>query len=276
MPELPEVQTITSQIKPAVVNKRIIDIRIFKSGERLISPMAVSEFQRAVINRQIVDLTRHGKFFTFKLDDGKQMVGHLRMTGLLTISKTDFQSSHLRIRFTLSDSTFLNFIDIRRFATLQLIEPGEIHHGLSRLGPDALNTDFNTSYFHQKLQNRNKSIYSCLLDQAIVAGIGNIYANEILFAAKIHPLCPAGQISVKEAAIIVENTKRILTMAINFRGTTLIDKTYRDSQDNFGKFFTRLNVYSQAGKKCKNCTNLISKIRINNRSVYFCAGCQQQ
>lgn len=276
MPELPEVETFARQIRPLVLNKPITTVTVTPKGERMIAPLSPAELTAALPGNSFSALKRHGKFLIFELADNKQIVAHLRMSGRLVItSKKPSRDKHNRLWIAFEDGSILNFLDTRRFGTFQLIgKPGD-HKGLNQLGPDALDPAWTPRTFHKALQKFNKAIYKVLLDQSAIAGIGNIYANEALFRSKIHPLSPAKALSEKQAGNLLHNIIDILSTALEFKGTTLIDSSYRDSEGSAGEFRTLLQVYGKAGNNCVNCAEQIRRIRIGGRSVFYCQNCQK-
>lgn len=263
MPELPEVETVVRQISPALINKKISGIKVYEGGRRMIAPFTAPELESKLIRRTIENISRTGKFMIFKLDDNSAIVAHLRMSGRMLVYPKPIDDKHIRIHLELSDTT-LNFIDTRRFGTFHFTHNPSEYAGLQRLGPDALSEKFTSEYLFNKLRGRKKPAYSALLDQSIVAGLGNIYVNEVLHAAGIHPLRPASQINKDEATQIVNHTNRILNLAINFRGTTLLDNSYTDGTGEYGGFFDKLKVYGK-----DKLSMQIKRIKIGGRSVFY-------
>jgi len=274
MPELPEVETIINQIRPAVLNSSITSVEVRPKGERMVQPKSIDLFTNRLKGRAFTDLTRHGKFMIFTLDDAQQLIGHLRMSGIMQISKAPLTNNHNRIILGFGNGNFLNFVDTRRFGTFHLIKPHDNYPGITSLGPDALSKNFNEQYLIEQLGGRTKNIYNTLLDQTIVAGLGNIYVNEVLFRSKIKPTRRSGKVTSKETGRLVKNIRKVLKEAIDYRGTTLIDKGYRDTGGDEGKFFDRLQVYGKEGEVCKKCKSTINRIKIGGRSVYVCEECQ--
>jgi formamidopyrimidine-DNA glycosylase len=183
---------------------------------------------------------------------------------------------HNRLFLELSDHSFLNFLDIRRFGTFHLIKDRSQYPGLHRLGMDALNSAWTGELFFNKLQLHKKSVYSCLLDQSIISGVGNIYANEALFLSKINPLRAANRLTVMDSKKLLHSVIDILSTALQFQGTTLIDNSYKDSEGKSGNFRKLLKVYGRTGEVCVTCDTPITRIRVGNRSVYFCPHCQRK
>jgi len=274
MPELPEVHTILRQIEPEILHKKVTDFSVTGKGLKLIAPLDQQLFTERIVKRKILELRRHGKFMVFELDDGQKIIGHLRMSGRLSVSRWPLTHKHNRLQLKFADGTYLNFIDTRRFATFHLLKTNQKYPGLDKLGPDALSPNLTAKILHQKLKTRKKNIYSALLDQSVIAGLGNIYVNESLFASKSYPKRSAGSLTLNETKLLLKNIRKILSTAINLKGTTLLDKTYLDGGGKEGKFYNLLRVYDREAKPCFVCTTKIKRIRIGNRSVYFCPKCQ--
>lgn len=275
MPELPEVETFARQIKPQVLNKKIVDFNVFEKGQRLIAPTSADEFRNRLIGSCFLSLNRHGKFLILDLDNSWQIIAHLRMSGRFTITKAKPDKHvHNRLYVKFEDSTCLNFIDTRRFATFHLIADIKNSQSLNRLGLDALSGDWTQIRLCSVLQRHSKSIYKCLLDQSIISGIGNIYANEALFLSKINPDTAAQALSQASCARLLKNIIYILSTAINFKGTTLLDNSYIDIDGGTGEFSKLLNVYARANKPCKVCGAIIKRKKVSGRSVFYCPKCQ--
>lgn len=276
MPELPEVETFARQIKPQIINKEITAFEVFDKGLRLIAPTPLEEFTRRLIGSRFTSLNRHGKFLILDLANNWHIVAHLRMSGRFTITKTKPDKHiHNRLYIKFADNTILNFIDTRRFATFHLVDDTKKSKSLNNLGPDALSGDWTASLFYQELQKHNKAIYKCLLDQSIISGIGNIYANESLFLANINPDMSANSLTKAKCAKLLINIVDILSTAINFKGTTLLDKSYIDIDGSGGKFAQLLKVYARKGKPCKKCATIINRKKVSGRSVFYCPKCQR-
>lgn len=266
MPELPEVETIVRQIRPGVLGQRIVGFSLRAGGESLVKPYSEEDLKRLLFDKTIISLSRIGKFIRFQLSDNSAIISHLRMTGRLYLAERIDDHKHNRLGLFLEDAV-LNFLDTRRFATFHYLPSKSLYKGLLNLGPDALSDEFNADYLVKALAKRTKSIYASLMDQSIVAGLGNIYANETLYAARIHPLQPSRGIDETKAKKIVSHAKRILNEALKFRGTTLIDRTYLDAEGEGGNFFNKLNIYGKNTTLDRN--NTVEKTKIGGRTVYF-------
>lgn len=276
MPELPEVATMIAQTRPHILERRIVDVKVAAKGERLIGDLTPQALKQRLQSRKIIDIGRHGKFIQFHLDNNARILAHLRMSGRFTITQQEIHPSpHNRLQVVFEDANVFNFLDIRRFATFHYLEPNSESESLSRLGPDALTDEFNGAYLAAELANRSKNIYSALLDQNIVAGLGNIYVNELLLRVGISPGKAANKIDRPQLEQLVTEAKLILQAAVDHQGTTLIDKSYRTVEGGYGNYAEQLKAYGRAGKLCQLCGKAeIMRIKIGGRSVYYCPVCQ--
>lgn len=221
-------------------------------------------------------LTRRGKYLRFLLDNGEMLVIHLRMTGVLSMVELPLkaeQKKHLRLLICLKDRACLAFHDTRRFGTASVLPPGETGKYWSKLGPEPLEKSFNATRLKAILNNRSGPIKPLLLDQRLIAGIGNIYADESLFAARIHPLRPADGISDAETAALVRAIKATLSKAIRLGGSSI--DTYRALDGSQGRFQETFQVHRRAGEPCPVCGGSIEKIKVGGRGTYFCPACQK-
>jgi len=267
MPELPEVETIVRQLRRQVLGKTIAALRL--SWPRSVEG-SLEEFRRRVRGLTIVAVTRRGKFIGVEGEDGTFFTIHLRMTGKLVGDLAAGDRRHLRARFAFGDGTALHFVDARKFGRMRLWPcRGESCPGL---GPEPLREQAVLAAL-RGLRTR-RPVKSVLLDQAILAGIGNIYADEALFAAGIHPLAPAASLSAAQRRRLASAIPRVLKQAIGRRGTTL--RNYRSVDDRTGENQEHLNVYGRAGEPCLACGTPIEKIRISGRSAHFCPRCQNR
>ena len=266
MPELPEVETIVRQLRRGVIGKTIAAVRL--AWPRSVAGPA-AEFRRRLKGVIIAGVWRRGKYIGVEGQDGTFFTIHLRMTGKLVGELAAGDRGHLRVQFTFSDGTALYFVDARKFGRLRLWPcRGESCPGL---GPEPLHPE--TVRRVLKHAQTNRSIKSALLDQTILAGIGNIYADEALFAAGIHPLRPLSGLSDDEILRVSRSAPRVLRAAIGRRGTTLRD--YRTVADESGENQEHLQVYGRAGEPCFSCGTPIEKIRISGRSSHYCPRCQK-
>jgi formamidopyrimidine-DNA glycosylase len=283
MPELPEVETIKNQLTRLIVGKKIsrVDILLPK-----IVRLDKNKFKKIVVGAKINKLSRRAKILTIELNNGWSMLIHLKMTGQLIYQSTTknkqlainnqaTKNKHTHVIFYFSDGSGLLFNDLRQFGYLKLVQAEELEAFWEKegLGPEALDKKFTFDRFKEILNKRPRvKIKQFLTDQKNIAGIGNIYADEILFFAGVHPLRQANSLSVRSAKDIFQGIKKILTLAIKLKGTSSSD--YLDAHGQPGKFATQLKVYGRKGEKCVKCNGLIEKIKIVGRSASLCPICQ--
>ena len=274
MPELPEVETIRRQLEPEISGKKIAGIEIY--DPRLTSPIAPDNLKRQLRGRTIESVGRRGKYLLFTLDSGEILVIHLRMTGRLTLVQLPRgveDKKHLRLLIRFPGKEGLAFHDIRRFGRAFVLSRDDTVSYWLRLGPEPLGRGFNARYLRNAFRGRRRPVKSALLDQSLIAGIGNIYADEALFAARLHPLRMAGDIDDEEIARLTRAIKDTLRRAIRLEGSSI--DTYRDSRGRSGRFQETFRVHRREGKPCPACGDTVQKIRVGGRGTYFCPGCQR-
>ncbi|MDO5569489.1 MAG: DNA-formamidopyrimidine glycosylase [bacterium] len=270
MPELPEVETVRSSLKKLVVGEVINKVIVNYQG--VIKGIEVAEFIDKLKNQTINDIKRRGKWIIFELDD-YDLLSHLRMEGKYFIKdKIDDVLKHEHVIFELSNRQ-LRYHDTRKFGVMYLIEKGKRDSvlPLKKLGVEPLTDDLTVEYLKDKYKNNKKAIKTTLLDQEIITGIGNIYADEILFLSHINPLTITNKLSNKQLTNIVNNTKLVLKKAISLGGTTILSYTSVDGIH--GLFQNELLVHGK--EKCLTCDNAIIKIRVGGRGTYYCKKCQK-
>jgi formamidopyrimidine-DNA glycosylase len=266
MPELPEVETIVGELRRHIAGKTIAAVRLF--WPRTVEGDA-REFRRRLGGLTVAAVSRRGKYIGLEGTDGTFFTIHLRMTGKLVMDAAPGDRKHLRAQFTFRDGTALYFIDARKFGRMRLWPcRGQACPGL---GPEPLRQP--TVLAALRGLHTMRPIKTVLLDQAILAGIGNIYADEALFAAGIHPLQPASGLSDEQALRLSRSVPQTLKLAIGRRGTTL--RNYRTVADQSGENQEHLNVYGRSGLPCFSCGSPIAKLRISGRSAHFCPRCQK-
>ncbi len=275
MPELPEVETIKRILKPIIVGKEIIECQILY--ERVLPKNTATDFISQIENRRIVDLYRRGKYLLFELDLSLLLIVHLRMTGQLILyqEKSMELAKHTSAIFTFSDDSQLRFVDQRKFGTIYLLPADEIQQiaGLYHLGPEPLTKDFSPQVLTDIVQSR-RPIKSILLDQRKIAGLGNIYADEALFRAKIHPQKLGISLVADEIRTLHQSIIMILQAAIRAQGTTIRD--YRTGSGETGGFQDQLQVYGRTNSPCPICNALIERVKISGRSSHYCSNCQRR
>lgn len=274
MPELPEVETIKRSLHPKLVGRKIRDCEILY--EKCIKTHAPEKFINGVRGATIENIERRGKYLKIFLNTAEILLIHLRMTGRLIISpKGDPVTKHTHVIFHLDNDLQLRFIDIRKFGTLYLLPGEELHkvRGYRILGPEPFGEEFTLEYFKKAVKERKKNIKTLLLDQDVVAGIGNIYADEILHAAGINPARPAESLNGNELEKLYHSIKRELKKGIENRGTSFSD--YVDGEGRKGKNQDYLSVYHRQGCNCSRCGCEIIKTKLGGRSSHYCPGCQE-
>jgi len=275
MPELPEVETIRRTLEPFLKGKVISSLDIYNSSILLPNP---DIFQAVLPQKQIAALKRKGKYLIIELSDNWRLVVHLRMTGKLLWTENSQEPllphTHAVINFT--DNKQLRFNDVRRFGRWWLVKDSDLSQvsGLLSLGPEPIAKDFSPALLKERLAKKGKSnIKSALLDQKVVAGLGNIYVDETLFAAGIHPLRTVESLTAEEINALAEAAREILINSIERRGTSFRD--YLDGLAKPGENQNYLKVFQREGLPCPNCQCPIQREKIGGRSSFFCPSCQK-
>jgi formamidopyrimidine-DNA glycosylase len=290
MPELPEVETVKNGIAPFLLGAKIKNISFSQFRLRFEYPIG---FAQHIIGTKFKSIRRRAKYIIADLENDFSIIIHLGMSGRIslvgngqTMSFDDYVyqtgaktiHDHVIVEIIGVDGNEIKLIynDPRRFGLWDLVETTKIETSkhFAHLGPEPLNHDFTCEILRQRIGKKQAPIKLALLNQEIVVGLGNIYVCEALFKSKIHPERPANSLSAQEAALLVQNSKSILTAAIGAGGSTLND--YRQADGNIGSFQTRFDVYDRNGEICKtsNCGSKIEKITQGGRSTFFCAKCQ--
>jgi formamidopyrimidine-DNA glycosylase len=274
MPELPEVETVRRTLIELVKGKTIAAVYIH--WPKIIKrPEVTEQFQDAVVGQTIHDVGRRGKFLKFFLDD-YVLVSHLRMEGRYGLYKdSDPIDKHTHVVFAMTDGTELRYKDVRKFGTMHLFKKGEeeLDLPLSHLGPEPFSDNFTVSYLSEKLKKTNRKIKVVLLDQKVMVGLGNIYVDEALFRAGIHPERPSNELSDEE--IIKLHNEIILTLseAVEKGGSTI--RSYVNTQGQIGMFQLELFVYGRTNEPCKVCGKTLIKTAVGGRGTHYCENCQR-
>jgi len=271
MPELPEVETIRRQLAPAVEGRRLERLEVL--DPRWCEPAAPEEVAAAVEGRMIERLSRRGKYLVLELEDEVFLVMHLRMTGNLLLADGE-DPSHLRVRFVLDSGERLLFYDVRRFGTgvVLLGERARDEYFASRLGVEPLEPEFTADALRGLAAGRRAPVKAFLLSQERIAGVGNIYADEALFRARIHPLRPVGSLKRGQIAELRDAVVESLQAGIDARGAT-IDAS-RNADGARGAFQDRFLVHRREGEPCPRCGTAIVQLRAAGRGTYVCESCQ--
>jgi formamidopyrimidine-DNA glycosylase len=273
MPELPEVETVCRSLKPWLTGRRVCRVHL---GEylRCIATPEPSTFAANIEGRTINDIERRGKFILIRLDSGVTATLHLRMTGELSVTtpETPFPP-HVHLHFDLDDGHQLRYRDVRKFGRWSLLTPEQFQLFDQSIGPEPLDGSLTPETFANMLRSRKRILKPLLLDQRFMAGIGNIYADEALFRAGIHPRRNSSELTTEEASRLLDEIRSVLNSALENRGTTLRD--YRDANGEPGENLARLQIYSRnAGEQCPRCGTPIVREVIGQRGTKICPHCQ--
>lgn len=266
MPELPEVETIRLQLKRKILNKKIKEVII--DDKRLIKNISASKFQSQLEGKTIKDVLRRGKVIIIKLEDDLFLVMHLRISGWLILDKQKEKFS--RVSFKLSDGKLFSFCDQRALGHIMLVDDWQKLSLLKDMGPEVFK--LSEKDFIKLFEGKKTKIKPLLMDQKFLAGIGNIYSQEAVFCAKIHPEKRADQLDKKKLAKIYSCLIAILKQSISKKGSSA--DTYRQIDGEDGGFVPFLKVYQREGEKCKRCNGIIKRKAIGGRGTYFCPKCQ--
>jgi formamidopyrimidine-DNA glycosylase len=274
LPELPEVEITRRHLDRVMVGRVLVDVRVnhVRTARHNASPEEVVSRLRG---RKVIRVGRHGKFLALALDDGQTMVAHLGMSGRWSIDGGE-DVSHTHFVATLDDGSVVRFIDPRTFGFVAVYDEEDITgSGLSRLGPDAWDEPPAAVELADRLAGRIAPIKALLLDQGPIAGLGNIYADEVLHVAGIHPLTAGGKLGLDECRRLLNAVAGVLEEAIANGGTTLDDLAYLLPDGRAGDNMTSLRVYGREDEPCPTCGTPICKVVVRARSTHFCPQCQR-
>jgi formamidopyrimidine-DNA glycosylase len=282
MPELPEVETLKRRLSEVLPGKTIAQIQVHH-------PKSFFGQTSDLIGTSIINVERRSKVLTFQLSNQDFLMTHLKMTGQLIVVNQnariggghpnaawvqDLPNSHTRIEYTFTDQTKLYFNDQRIFGWMRQINHDNLELALAKYGPDIISPQVTVDYLAQQFQRKNIPIKQALMDNAIVAGVGNIYASEALFATKISPFRPAKSLTKSELENLITHAQRIVLRAIDLGGTTF-DGKYVNINGLAGGYQNELQVYGKTGLPCPICHRPLEKAKIAGRGTYFCANCQK-
>ena len=274
MPEMPEVEIIRRYLDTQVAGKKIINLTILLP--RMIKWPDVEGFRALVTGRTIKGMNRRGKYLLMELDNASKVVFHLRMTGRLVYEPAgDTTDHHARVIFHLQDGASLVYGDTRTLGTIHGLKPQELGmlKGLAEMGPEPLSAEFTAEYLYRTASRRKVAIKSFLLNQKYIGGIGNIYADEALFLAGIHPLRPANSLTQTECGKLWESVNKVIADGIADGGTTFRD--YQNGEGGKGSHQEHLYVYGRKGEQCRICGALLERIIVGGRGTHFCPHCQE-
>ena len=274
MPELPEVETVCRALSKVIKNSRIKKIEFYRKDLRW---HVKDNLEVTLKNNIFIDPYRRGKYILIPTNTNKIFLIHLGMSGQIRINKKDIVQKHDHMRMIVENNNknlVITYNDSRRFGYIDLFKKKELkeHFLLSKLGVEPLGRELTIEYLHNNFKNRVINIKNALMDQKIIAGIGNIYASEILYKAKINPLRKVNSLSQNDLNSIITFTKIILKKSIDVGGTTIRDHMQPDG--SLGYFKQKLQVYGKVNEKCKTCNSFIVKEVISNRSTFICRHCQ--
>ena len=267
MPELPEVETTRLGLLPYVLGRKINDVDVRQAKLRFALP---KHFKNLLINKHIIAIKRRAKYLIFELDQGFLIV-HLGMSGHLRIlNLASSPEKHDHIDIILTDNKVIRYNDPRRFGFMHYTDSLDDFSMFKHLGPEPF--EMNAHELYRAFQKRKAAIKICMMNQSIIVGVGNIYASEALFLAKIHPLTAAKKLNLSQCEHLLTEIQHVLTIAIKQGGTTLQD--YVNSEGKPGYFKQSLKVYQRENKPCFDCNTPIKKLIIGQRSTFFCPHCQ--
>lgn len=275
MPELPEVETIVRQLNREIKGKTITDF--ICNTPKMLATHKLADFQKQIRNKKILNVKRRGKIILLELSGNLILAAHLRLTGQLFIRKaTDPSDRFNRAIFKLGKNLELRFNDLRKFGQIWLLPKDELAQDLNRiqkLGPEPLDRDFTFEKFKKIIQDKKTKIKTLLMDQTKISGIGNIYSDEALFYAGIHPLTQTRKIPLLKLKKLYQGIKKVLQDAIQAHGTS--DQWYREAHGQKGEYQNKLKVYHRTGQPCVRCGTKIARVKIGGRSAHFCPKCQK-
>jgi formamidopyrimidine-DNA glycosylase len=273
VPELPEVEITRRHLESVMVDRVLDDVSVghVRTARHNASP---DEVVARLQGRRVTAVDRVGKFLALRLDDGQTMVAHLGMSGRWSVNGDD-DVPHTHFVARLDDGAVVKFIDPRTFGFVAVYDEEEIAaSGLGRLGPDAWVDPPGAGELAEQLAGRTAPIKALLLDQGPISGLGNIYADEALHLARVHPLTPGGELGIEDLGRLLEAVRTVLDAAIAFGGTTLDDLAYLLPDGRAGDNMARLRVYGRADEPCLTCGTPIERVVVRARSTHFCPNCQ--
>ncbi len=273
MPELPEVETVRQTLDHLLKGKKISEVNV-RYPNIVKQPESSEEFRIRLSGQTFQEVNRRGKFLVFSLTKDV-LVSHLRMEGKYRVLSADEPlDKHTHVIFSLEGGEELRYNDVRKFGTMHLFSKGEAERSapLNNLGPEPFDEAFTVEYLIANCHKTSRTIKQVLLDQRVIAGLGNIYADEVLYSAKIHPLVKADDLAAYQIEKLRTSIIEILTKAIELGGSTI--RTYINSQGNIGQFQNLLKVYGHKETPCEDCGTEIIKIQSHGRGTHYCPTCQ--
>jgi formamidopyrimidine-DNA glycosylase len=270
VPELPEVETVRRRIAPVLEGRRFERVEI--ADPRLTRPEDPVLVAAELVGERVERVDRRGKYLIVRFVSGRALLIHLRMTGSLL--QEPVESTHIRAVVELDDGTEVGYRDVRRFGTWLLLEPGELESYLdARVGEEPLVAAFTAKGLGERLEGRRAPLKAALLDQRTLAGLGNIYVDEALWYAKLHPLRPAGSLDRDELRRLHRAIRKALELGIARQGSTLTD--YRLPDGSSGSMQKEFRAYGRTDEPCDRCGTILVKTRVGGRGTWYCPRCQQ-
>jgi formamidopyrimidine-DNA glycosylase len=288
MPELPEVETTITDLKKKVLGRTFVDV--WSDFKKMVKKPDFERFKKEIAGKRIKNIKRRAKIIIFELSEEKTLLIHQKLTGHLLVGKWEKKggnwencstplsekvNTYIHLIFWLDNDLMIAFSDLRKFAWAELWDTKELEESdkLKKLGPEPLEKDFTFEKFEEVLKGRKAKIKQVLMNQEVIAGIGNIYSDEILFKARVHPFKKTNDLSGKDLKNIYSAIGETLTKAIELRGESFAD--WRDIEGKKGFFDKERKVYQREGESCSRCGEKIKRKKINNRSAHFCSKCQK-
>lgn len=268
MPELPEVETIKNELKPFVLGRRITGVTLLWEG--IVKHPSVREFRSRLLGQRITALGRRGKYLSFELGNGDVLVVHLKMSGALLLKDNRPDDRFIRAIIHIDSGTELYFRDPRKFGAMWLVEEEKSVTG--KLGPEPFDDNFTPEFLAGLLHKRTAPIKALLCDQGFIAGVGNMYADEALFASGIHPLRPGGSLSADEVKRLHKAIIQVLKAGIGDKGASIVN--YYRPGGELGTAHYHFKVAHRRGEDCPRCGTPLQRITVRNRGTYFCPKCQ--
>ncbi len=276
MPELPEVELVAKSLDKLVKNRQIISAELLR--DRLAPENPPAEFAEKLKNATINSVGRRGKHILFDLDNGRTLIVHLRMSGRFRLLPPERElPKFTHAIFYFADEMRLVFSDQRHFGFMKIVETAQLSEAkeIKKLAPEPFSEDFNLKYFRAILKKSKKSLKEFLLDQTKVTGLGNIYASEAMFMAKVNPQTPADKLSAKKAGILFEKIREVLAESIAHGSTMNVDAENIDGSYYGGGYELSWRVYDRENEACAVCETKIERLKQGGRSTYFCPKCQR-
>jgi formamidopyrimidine-DNA glycosylase len=274
MPELPEVETIRVGLEPHLVGRTFDEVEI--DDPRLTRPFDPREVAAELVGERVQSLDRRGKYLVVRFESGRVLLIHLRMTGSLLLLRDETDGAadpHRRAVVRLDNGSDVAYRDVRRFGTWLLLEPDELEPYLAeRIGAEPLGRSLSARSLADRIARRRAPLKALVLDQRLFAGVGNIYADEALWWARLHPLRPGNELTGEELGTLVRSIRRALRLGIARQGATLRD--YRAADGAEGSMQSEFRVYGREGEPCLRCGHAVEKTRVAGRGTWYCPGCQ--